>query len=122
MRTFITVFLIVAFIAGLGFCDHYFVYNFCTQLSQSIKSLEGLSDESAIRKNNDIIKLWNKKRNGVYIFANHRSFEEIEDGIYGIKYNLSAGNLREAQIRVRLLYQKICALKEENKFSLANLL
>lgn len=124
MRTFIIIFFILTLLAGLIIGEQLYVGKFCDNFLDEISGIKTNLERGNVNENmgKDIVKIWEKNRHTVFMFANHNNFKDIESAIYDIKYYIDKNNADNASFFTNSLYYSVKELRESTKCTFENIL
>ncbi len=123
-KTIITVICIFVILLALMIAENNLVDKYCDNLYKEAKafkkSLEQSSD-AAIRIDS-LIDKWEKKKDIIYVFINHNSFNDIETALYNAEYYIKNNDREKALFQSDVLMHRVTELRGSFKFTLGNLL
>ena len=123
LRTIITIFLLICFLVLLIVGESFYVGGFCRDFIKEIKNINKnfSSQQNLLEHMNHMISVWDSKKEIIFVFANHNSFQEIETGIYNLQFCIKNNNLQEAKFYLDSLYHRVIELGDAIKFSSGNI-
>lgn len=120
----LTVICILAILISLIVIENNVIDKYCTNLYDDTKQFKNelKNNGNALLYIERIIDKWEKKKNIIYVFANHNTFHDIETAFYNVRYYVKIDNQKQALYHSEVLLQRVIELNGGFKFSLGNLL
>lgn len=124
MRTIVTVIFIFAFLSLTIVGENVFSYGFCDEFEKEI--LYVISDLKNGEKNIDnkidnLVSMWENQKKSVFVFADHKNFQEVESCLYSAKYCIKSRKTDDALFHMDALYNRVKEFEESIRLNPGNL-
>lgn len=124
MRTIITIIFIFAFLSLTIVGENVFSRGFCEDFEKEIvgviSSLKK-DDNNIDKKIDDLVSMWEKQKKSVFVFADHKNFQEVESCLYSAKHCIKTQRIDDALFHMDALYYRVKEFEESIELSPSNL-
>lgn len=124
MRTIVTIIFISAFLFLVVVGENVFSYGFCEEFEKEITGVISdlkRDDNNINKKINDLVSMWENQKKSVFIFADHKNFQEIESCLYSARYCIKNKKTDEALFHMDALYHRVKEFEESIQLNPGNL-
>jgi len=124
LRTVITIIFIFAFLFLTIVGESVFSKGFCEDFEKEIlyviSSLKR-QDNNIDKRIDDLISMWENQKKSVFIFADHKNFQEVESCLYSAKHCIKTRRIDEALFHMDALYYRVKEFEESIQLNPGNL-
>lgn len=124
MRTIVTAIFIFAFLALVLVGENVFSTGFCNDFSKEISDVYDEiqnNNSQTVQKVEHLAKMWEKEKNNVFVFADHKNFQEIESSLYSALHCVKNNKKAEALFHIDALYHRVKEFEEGIRLTSGNL-
>lgn len=124
MRTIVTAVFIFGFLTLVLLGENVFSTGFCKDFSNEIKEAYNEiknDDAQAQQKLEKLVKMWEKEKNNVFVFADHKNFQEIESSLYSALHSVKNNKKEDALFHIDALYHRVKEFEEGIRLTSGNL-
>ncbi|MBE5816468.1 MAG: DUF4363 family protein [Clostridiales bacterium] len=122
----ITLITLLSMIAYNIFLNRYFmdIYTKCNNILNAV-DMSPSSDQAEItddiaKQINQIINMWNKRKNALYLVCNHQLIEEIDKAILSLELSINKNSKQDIYSDISILAFYLNKFMENEKFSIKN--
>ena len=124
MRTIVTSVFIFGFLTLVLLGENVFSTGFCKDFSNEIKDVYYViknDDALAQQKLEKLVEMWEKEKNNLFVFADHKNFQEIESSLYSALHCVKKNKKEDALFHMDALYHMVKEFKEGIRLTSGNL-
>lgn len=123
MRTIITIIFIFAFLTLVLLGENVFSAGFCKDFSKEIIDIydEIKNDSGTVQKFEKLVEKWEKEKNNLFVFADHKNFQEIESSLYSALHCIKNNKKEDALFHIDALYHRVKEFEEGIRLTTGNL-